>query len=166
MAAVPRGINAAARGCNLRLQRQIPRYAPRTEGAHGNDAAGCLQIRCHTAGNHHAAGVAPRRILDRLGQNGFHLVLPHGDTGQLAGQGHVDGTGLIVVNDGAGCTGIHGMLLLIREVHAAAPGNQHNFSRHIQRREILRRAAVLHRILGVRRISQEQIVIRRTRPLL
>ena len=145
------GINAAARGSNLRLQGQIAGHAPGAKGAHGVDAIlRDIDADAVLMADGHIAGVVQRIAIfilhSRTGSPdgvGVGLGDAHAGNGGVAlGQIHADGcAGYIVINDTGGSASSGGVGHLLGEVQLT-PGDKDDLTGDIDAL-VIRRVAQL-----------------------
>ena len=159
-AVVQRGIDVSAGRHKLGLQVEIFRRTPGGERA-GLVAVGHAVQRLGLGGDGHlAAPEAGRLILRRSREDLLRLaLLDHNGRVRevIARQGHVDGAGRVVVDDGRRGTCLNGRVGLVRKRRIAA-GDQDDLALHVDVCIVLGQAVDALALDG---IAEEDIIIRR-----
>ena len=138
-----RGIDVAAGGGDLGLQRQIAGYAPGAEGAHGDNAAGGVHVGVDAAAvDGQLAAPDAVLVLRGRGEDRLHLVKADCDERELLRAGRLRGIRID---------------LLIGEGNAVAAGDKDDLTGRVRKVGLL--AAVLHGVVRVGRIADEHEVI-------
>ena len=111
-----RGIDVAAGGGDLRLQRQIAGYAPGAEGAHGDNAAGGVHVGVDAAAvDGQLAAPDAVLVLRGRGEDRLHLVKADRDERELLRAGRIDGieaVNIVIDDNGGSLRGIRIDLLI------------------------------------------------------
>ena len=155
-----RGIDVAAGGGDLGLQRQIAGYAPGAEGAHGDNAAGGVHVGVDAAAvDGQLAAPDAVLVLRGRGEDRLHLVEADRDERELLRAGRIDGieaVNIVIDDNGGSLRGIR-IDLLIGEGNAVAAGDKDDLTGRVRKVGLL--AAVLHGVVRVGRIADEHEVI-------
>ena len=156
------GPNVAAGGGDLRLQVEVAGNAPGGEVAR-HKAAGDVRHGADLVGNDHLAAVqAGRLVFFGGGENAARADHRDEDSGVLiliVRQVHHKVVGaLVIIDNGSGRTGLHGIVCLDGERNTAAAGDEDDLAGEVEALKALVRA---EDVLARRRVAKEDVVIRR-----